>query len=71
MKLRTNVVLAKVFDTAYIQFVCTSQLSQFRAARDVAAVQPAIRNMPGIILGAMQPNGESLLAKLRQSGIEF
>jgi hypothetical protein len=66
-----NLTLAKVFDTTNIQLVYPSQLNQFIAACHIAAVQPSVRNVPSVILCAMQSNGESLLAKFRQSVLEF
>ena len=69
--LRFDFDLAKVSDTANVQFICPSQFNQLVAACDVAAVHPSVRNMPCIVLAAMQPNGESLRLKLCQSGIQF
>ena len=63
--------LAKVFDTANVQFMRFSELNQLVAAGDIAAVQPSVRDMPGMVLYAMQSNGESLISEFRQSCVEF
>jgi hypothetical protein len=63
--------LTQAFDPANIQFVSSFQLNQFVSACDVSAVQPSVRNMPGIIWAAMQSNRESLFSKFRQGVIEF
>ena len=66
-----SVGLTQTFDPANVQFVSSSQLNQFVSACDVSAVQPSVRNMPGIVWAAMQSNAESLLSKFRQGVIEF
>jgi hypothetical protein len=63
--------LAKILDTVNVQSICPSQLDQFVAACDVAAVQPSIRDMPNIVLAMMQSDRQSLLPKLSQTGIEL
>jgi hypothetical protein len=40
-------------------------------ASGVAAVQPSVRDMSGIVFGAVQSDHELLPLKLRQTGIEF
>ena len=71
MAVAINVGLAKVFNAAEVQLVCRSQRNQFGAACDVTAIQPSVRDMPGIILDTMQSDRESLLPELRHSGIAF
>jgi hypothetical protein len=52
-------------------FLCPSQINEFVATNELAAVRPSVRDMPGIVLTTMQSDREFPLLKLRQSGIEF
>ena len=51
-------------------FLCPSQINEFVATDELAAVQPSVRDMPGIVLGVVESDRKPLPAELRQSGIE-
>jgi hypothetical protein len=54
-----------------VQIVCASQLNQFIATSDVAAVEAAIRDVPCIIFAVMQSDCESLFLQFGHCVIAF
>ena len=61
----------QIRDTLKIKTLPIFQINQLLSRYDVATVQSAIGDMPGIIGPAMQSDRESLPLKIRQSSIEF
>jgi hypothetical protein len=70
LQLGISAPLAEGFDAADVQIICAFQFQQLVTACDVTAKQASVRDMPRIVLAAVQSNGESLLPKFLQRGIE-
>lgn len=63
--------LSQVLYSANVQLLRLSELDQFVAACDVAAIERPIGNMPGAVFEAMQPDGNPLFMQVSQDVMEF